>query len=68
MLEAVEASVRHDMAGASVDAGAALALAGAYGVDGRAAAFLIAQAASGISAGQAKRQAAAEPDPQKQVA
>lgn len=68
MLEAVEASVRHDMGGASIDAGAALALAGAFGVDGRAAAYLIAQSASGIAAGQAKRQASAEPDPSKQGA
>ncbi|MBS7792167.1 hypothetical protein KTR66_19365 [Roseococcus sp. SDR] len=68
MLEAVEASVRHDMGGASVDAGAALALAGAFGVDGRAAAFLIAQSARGIAAGQAKRQASAEQDPQQQEA
>lgn len=43
------------MSGASVDAGAALALAGAYGVDARAAATLIAQAAHGVAAGVAKR-------------
>jgi hypothetical protein len=43
------------MSGASVDAGAALALAGAYGVDGRAAAYLITQASRGIAAGVAKR-------------
>ncbi|UPY37219.1 hypothetical protein [Sediminicoccus sp. KRV36] len=42
------------MAGASVDAGAALALAAAFGVDGRAAAYLITQATRGIAAGLAK--------------
>ena len=55
MLEAVEASVRQDMAGASVDVGAALALAAAFGVEGRAAAYLITQAALGIAVGVAKR-------------
>ena len=54
MLEAVEASVRQDMAGASVDVGAALALAAAFGVEGRAAAYLIMPAARGIVAGVAK--------------
>ena len=54
MLEAVEASIRQDMAGVSVDAGTALALAAAFGVEGRAAAYLITQAARGISAGVAK--------------
>lgn len=43
------------MGGASVDAGAALALAGAYGVAPRAAGYLITQAARGIAAGAAKR-------------
>ena len=55
MLETVEASIRQEMAGASVDAGAALALAGAFGVEGRAAAYLITQAALGIVVGVAKR-------------
>ena len=55
MLEAVEASIRQDMAGVSVDAAAALAMAQAFGVTGRWAAFLITQAARGISAGAAKR-------------
>ena len=54
MLEAVEASIRQDMAGVSVDAGAALALAGAFGVEGRWAAYLITQASRGIAAGIAK--------------
>lgn len=54
MLEAVEASVRQDMAGASVDVGAALALAAAFGVQGRVAAYLITQASRGIAAGLAK--------------
>jgi len=43
------------MGGASVDVGGALALAGAFGVSGRAAAYLITQAARGIAAGVAKR-------------
>ena len=55
MLEAVEASIRQDMAGASVDAGAALALSSAFGVDGRCAAYLITQASRGIAAGVGKR-------------
>jgi hypothetical protein len=55
VLEAVEASIRQDMAGASVDVGAALALAAAFGVEGRAAAYLIMQAARGIAVGGAKR-------------
>lgn len=55
MLEAVEASVRQDMAGASVDVGGALAMANAYGVSGRVAAYLITQASRGIAAGVAKR-------------
>jgi hypothetical protein len=55
VLEAVEAAIRQDMAGASVDAGAALALAGAFGVEGRAAGYLITQASRGIAAGSAKR-------------
>ena len=42
------------MAGVSVDAGTALALAAAFGVEGRAAAYLITQAARGIAAGVAK--------------
>jgi hypothetical protein len=42
------------MAGASVDTGAALALAGAFGLEGRVAAYLITQAARGIAAGMAK--------------
>lgn len=54
MLEAVEASIRQDMAGASVDAAAALALASAFGVAPRAAGYLITQAARGIAAGTAK--------------
>ena len=54
MLEAVEASIRQDTAGVSVDAGAALALAAAFGVAGRWAAYLITQAARGIAAGTAK--------------
>ena len=54
MLEAVEASIRQDMAGVSVDAGAALALAAAFGVEGRWAAYLITQATRGIAAGVAK--------------
>lgn len=62
MLEAVEASIRQDMAGASVDTGAALALAGAFGVDARAAAYLITQATRGIAAGTAKRNEAAPDD------
>lgn len=47
------------MAGASVDTGAALALAGAFGVEGRAAAYLITQASRGIAAGVSKRGEAA---------
>ena len=43
------------MGGASVDAGAALALAGVFGVEGRAAGYLITQAARGIATGVAKR-------------
>ena len=54
MLEAVEASIRQDMAGVSVDAGAALALAAAFGVQGRGAAYLITQATRGIAAGVTK--------------
>lgn len=54
MLEAVEASLRQDMAGVSVDAGAALALAAAFGVEGRWAAYLITQVSRGIAAGVAK--------------
>lgn len=54
MLEAVEASVRQDMAGVSVDVGAALALAAAFGVERRAAAYLITQAARGIATSMAK--------------
>lgn len=54
MLEAVEASIRQDMAGVSVDAAAALAVARAFGVEGRWAAFLITQAARGIATGVAK--------------
>lgn len=53
-MEAVDASIRQDLAGASVDAAAALALAGAYGVAPGAAAYLIAQAGRGIAAGMAK--------------
>ena len=55
MLEAVEASIRQDMAGVSVDAAAALALAAAFGVEGHWAAYLITQAARGIASGVAKR-------------
>ncbi len=55
MLEAVEASIRQDMAGVSVDAGSALALASAFGVEGRTAAYLITQASRGIATGMAKR-------------
>ena len=55
MLEAVEASLRQDMAGVSVDAGAALALATTFGVEGRVAAYLTTQVARGIAAGVAKR-------------
>ena len=55
MLEAVEASIRQDMAGVSVAAGAALALAAAFGVEGRTAAYLITQAARGIAAWVARR-------------
>ena len=55
MLEAVEASIRQDMAGVSVDAGTALSLAAAFGVEGRWAAFLITQASRGIAAGVARR-------------
>lgn len=54
MLEAVEASIRQDMAGVSVDAGAALSLAAAFGVEGRWVAYLITQAARGIAAGVTK--------------
>lgn len=39
----------------SVDAVAALALAAAFGVEGRAAAYLITQAARGIAGGVAQR-------------
>ena len=46
--------MRQDMAGVSVDACAALALAAAFGVEGRGAAYLITQAARGIVAGVAK--------------
>jgi len=42
------------MAGVSVDAGAALTLAAAFGVEGRWAAYLITQAARGISQGVEK--------------
>ncbi len=42
------------MAGVWVDAGAALVLATAFGVEGRAAAYLITKAARGIAAGVAK--------------
>lgn len=55
MLEAVEASIRQDMAGVSVDAGTALALAGAFGVKGRWVAYLVTQASRGIAAGVARR-------------
>lgn len=51
VLEAVEASIRQDMAGVSVDTGVALALAAAFGVEGRWAAYLITQASRGIAAG-----------------
>ena len=50
----MEASIRQDMAGVSVDTGAALTLAAAFGVTGRWAAYLITQAARGIAAGTAK--------------
>jgi len=43
------------MSGASVDAGCALALSGAFGVQPGAAAYLITQASRGIAAGAAKR-------------
>lgn len=46
--------MQQGMGGASVDAGAALALAGAYGVTGPLAAFLIGEASRGILAGIAK--------------
>jgi len=49
----VEASIRQDMAGVSVDAAAALAVAQAFGVTGRCAAFFITQAARGIATGVA---------------
>lgn len=42
------------MAGVSVDAAAALAMAQAFGVEGRWATYLITQAARGIAAGVAK--------------
>lgn len=51
----MEAAIRQDMGGATVDAGAALALAREYGVAGPAAAHLVTQAARGIMAGTAKR-------------
>ena len=57
----MEASIRQDMAGVSVDAGAALALAAAFGVEGRWAAYLITQAAGGISEGLAKGRDALSP-------
>lgn len=66
MLEAVEASIRQDMGGASVDAGCALALAGAFDVEARAAAFLITQASRGIAAGAAKRGEASPQDGEDQ--
>ena len=50
------------MAGASVDAGAALALAAAFGVAPRTAGYLITQAARGIAAGAAKRGEASPED------
>jgi len=50
------------MAGASVDVGGALAMAGAFGVSGRVAAYLITQASRGIAAGLAKR---GEAEPEK---
>jgi hypothetical protein len=43
------------MAGAMVDAGTALAIARAYGVEDCGAAYLITQAAQGVVAGQAER-------------
>jgi len=48
------------MAGASVDVGGALAMAAAYGVSGRVAAYLITQAGRGIATGVAKRGEAEE--------